>query len=381
MRKKTIIFFGILIVVITLSFGVITAGCAPKEKAKLSIITFKGYAEDEWVKPFEEKYNCTVEVTYIGTIDECFGKVSAAPDQYNLVSIDSGRAQLYYSAGLIKDIDISKLKNYNKLGDYFKNSTQTEMEKGKKFHIPIVWGSLNFLVNMETAGEDIKPYLKDASNGTQTLSSSVIKDPKFANRVAIMDDTSNVLAVAAISLGLKEPYNLNSEDGWVKVTDELNKWIKNFRTFTSGMDSEVQAITSGDVDLVFGGNDAIDALTMTDQGVMDKYKFFLPTEGVVVWIDGFALTKNTTGATLDLAQKYIDYIISDEGQQKLAKLIGFGPTNLAGASGLSDVTRKETPWYAEGLDKVPVPVFIMSADEDPGKRVKIWTDIKASIGK
>ena len=111
-------------------FSVFLGSCGPKEKAKLSILTFQGYAEDDWVKPFEEKYNAIVEVTYIGTVEEAFTKTKAAPDQYNIVSIDSGRVKMYYDAGLIQAIDVSKLENFGKMGEFFRTHPYAVMEPG-----------------------------------------------------------------------------------------------------------------------------------------------------------------------------------------------------------------------------------------------------------
>ena len=86
------------------------AGEKEAETPTLSIICFAGYAEPDWVEPFEQENGCEVKVTYAGTIEEHFTKVKAAPDEYNIVSIDSGRVQMYYDAGLIQAIDTSKLK-------------------------------------------------------------------------------------------------------------------------------------------------------------------------------------------------------------------------------------------------------------------------------
>jgi spermidine/putrescine-binding protein len=83
------------------------------EKAVLSILCFQGYGEPSWVEPFEEMYDAEVNVTYAGTVEEHFTKTKAAPGEYNIISNDSGRVQMYYDAGLIQAIDTSKLKNYN----------------------------------------------------------------------------------------------------------------------------------------------------------------------------------------------------------------------------------------------------------------------------
>jgi spermidine/putrescine-binding protein len=120
-----------------------------KEAAKptLSIICFQGYAEDSWVLPFEQKYDCDVQVTYAGTVEEHFTKVKAAPSEYNIVSIDSGRVLLYRDADLIKPIDTSKLSNYNKIGEFFREHPYGKMPDGSKLHVPIVWGTQTITIN------------------------------------------------------------------------------------------------------------------------------------------------------------------------------------------------------------------------------------------
>ncbi|MHB1376958.1 MAG: ABC transporter substrate-binding protein [Candidatus Humimicrobiaceae bacterium] len=379
--KKTGFIFLTVLVLITLVFGVvIVTGCKPKAKAKLSIACFKGYAEEDWVKPFEEKYNATVEITYFGSVDEGFAKIKGAPDQYNIVSIDSGRVKLYYDAGLIKDIDTAKIENYGKIGEYFRTQGYAELEKGKQFHVPICWGDQDFVVNMETAGEDIKPYLVDIGNGNQALSYNVLKDAKLANRETIFDETTNVTNMAAISAGIKTPFALD-DNGYAKMQEELTKWAQNCRAFTTGLDSELQVLTSGDAEVILTGNNSLVAMALAEQNLGDKFKHFLPAEGTICWIDGWALTKSTTGESLDLALKYMDYMIGDEGQQKLAKLVGFGIVNPAGASGFTDVIGKTTWWYSTSIDNFPVPLYVMVAEENPEKRVKVWTDIKASLSK
>ncbi|MCL5071744.1 MAG: hypothetical protein M1308_12755, partial [Actinobacteria bacterium] len=71
--KKTVV--GILIIVLAVTVASVGLSCAVKteqaggtEGGVLNIICFNGYADPAWVKPFEEKYKCTVNVTYAGTV-------------------------------------------------------------------------------------------------------------------------------------------------------------------------------------------------------------------------------------------------------------------------------------------------------------------------
>jgi len=357
-----------------------SVSCGPKEKAKLKILCFQGYAEPEWVKPFEEKYNCTIEVTNMGSSDEAFTKVKAAPDQFNIISVDSGRVKVYYDAGLIQAIDVSKFENYNKIGEFFRNQKYAEMETGKKFQVPICWGIQDFLVNVEAAGEDIKPFLTDIGNGNQSMSYALFKDPAFKNKVTIFDETTNLICMSAIAAGIKTPFNLD-DNGFKIMEAELTAWAENARAFVSGLDPELQVATSGDAVAVFSGNDSIEAMELDKQGLGDKFKFFLPTEGTISWLDGWIITKPTSGDSLDLALKYIDYMVGDEGQKLLAQKAGFGVVNPGGSSGFSAVVAKQNWWYTKSIDEFPVPLYVMVPEENFPKRVEVWQNIKASMSK
>jgi len=366
-----------LAVIIVISMATFSSGCK-KVPATLNIMCFQGYADDKWVKPFEEKYNCKVNVTYIGTVDECFAKAKAAPDQYNIVSIDSGRVQMYYDAGIIQAIDTSKISNYNKLGEFFRTHPYAELEQGKKFHVPICWGDQDFVVNNKVA-DQIKPYLTDLPNGKQTLSYAVLKAPEFKDKVSIFDETTNVTNMSAIAAGKVPPFQLD-DAGYQAMIEELTAWASNCRNFTVGFDSEMQNLTNEDVMLLLTGNNAIVAGALVDQGLGDKFTHYLPTEGTICWIDGWVITKPTKGDSLDLAMKYIDYMIGDQGQAELASVVGFGIVNSAGASGYRKEVMERTWWYGASIDEFPVPLYVMVTEEDPQKRVDTWNQIKASIG-
>jgi len=378
--KKSLLWISVLVigVSIILSFPFAKA-LAEETGGTLNILCFYGYAEDDWVKPFEEKYNCKVNVTYAGTVEEHFTKTKAAPDQYNIISNDSGRVQMYYDAGLIQAIDTSKLENYSKVGKYFRSHPYAEMEEGKKFHIPICWGDQDFIVNMDAVGEAIQPYLVDIGGGKQALSYEVMKAPEFKGMVTMFDESGNVTDMSAISAGYAPPFNLD-EEGYEAMIEELTAWAENCRTFTTGFDSEKSILTGEDAYISITGNNAIQAMALVEEGVGDKFTHFLPAEGTITWIDGWVITKPTEGASLDLALKYIDYMIGDEGQTKLAELVGFGIVNAGGSGGYTDAVKERTWWYAGSIDDFPVPLYVMLTDEDPERRVNTWNEIKAGLG-
>ncbi len=390
--KRSLLLVLVLVISISIVLSFSFAGCktsaaeeAPAEEVSeevggtLSILCFQGYAEDDWVKPFEEKYNCKVEITYAGTVEEHFTKTKAAPDQYNIISNDSGRVQMYYDAGLIQAIDVSKLENYSKVGEYFRKHPYAEMEEGKKFHVPITWGDQDFIVNTAAVGDELEAYLTDVGDGKQTLSYEVMKAPEFEGLVTMFDEATNVTNMSAIAAGCTPPFTLD-EDGYTAMIEELTAWAESCRTFTAGFDSEKSILTGEDAYVSITGNNGPQALGLVEEGVGDKFTHFLPTEGTIAWIDGWVITKPTEGASLDLALKYIDYMIGDEGQAKLAELVGFGIVNAGGSGGYTDVLKERLWWYSGSIDDLPVPLYVMVTEEDPERRVDTWNEIKAGLG-
>ena len=351
-----------------------------KEAAKptLSIICFQGYAEDGWVKPFEEKYNCEVKITYAGTVEEHFTKVKAAPSEYNIVSIDSGRVLLYKDAGLLQPIDTSKLSNYSKIGEYFREHPYGKMPDGSKLHVPVVWGTQTITINTGKVPSDmLAKFLSKTKDGKhETVSLDILTAPVSKGYTAFFDESTNVVSIAAIHLGIKNPFQFGSGD-WDKVADRLYEWKNNARTFTTGLDSEFGVMTAEDAMILLGGNDALINLRLEEAGVRDSFTQYAMTEGTICWIDGWVITKPTSGASLDLAMKYMDYMIGDQGQKELAELVGFGIVNPAGASGFNPVILDSTFWYGEDIGNFPAPLYIMVPEEDPGARVELWNKVKA----
>ncbi len=368
----------LLVLFFTLTATVWAGGGKEAAKPTLSIICFQGYAEDSWVKPFEEKYNAQVKITYAGTVEEHFTKVKAAPSEYNIVSIDSGRVLLYKDAGLIKPIDTSKLSNYNKIGEYFREHPYGKMPDGSKLHVPVVWGTQTITVNTGKIPSDmLAKFLAKTKDGKhETVSLDILTASGSKGYTAFFDESTNVVSIAAIHLGIKNPFQFGSSD-WDKVADRLYEWKKNARTFTSGLDSEFGVMTAEDAMILLGGNDALLNLRLEEAGVRDSFTQYAMTEGTICWIDGWVVTKPTSGASLDLALKYMDYMIGDQGQKELAELVGFGIVNPAGASGFNPVILDSTFWYGEDIGNFPAPLYIMVPEEDPGARVELWNKVKA----
>jgi len=355
LTSRKIISVLVLLVFVTLAFSGCGGGGAEKS---LNVLCFQGYAEDTWVKPFEQKYNVKVNVTYAGTVEEMFTKAKAGGAQYDIVSIDCGSVQRYYDNKMLQSIDINQISNYDKLSKFFKDADYKVID-GKTYQIPIVWAGNNIVYNKGKLGELPATW-------------GVLWDPKYKGQVSVTDEANNNVITAAIYIGAKDPYNLTEEE-FAKVKEKLIELKRNCRTFTNGFDAEKNALSTGETNASISGYDSGLVMYLRDEAKMDVGRV-TPKEGIYVWIDGWVMLKGAKNP--NNAVKWMDMMLSDEVQAELAKAMSFGAVTPA-AKDVLDKDIIEMCSY-DDIDNVKVPIFIMKNPEDIERRVNLWNEVKAT---
>ena len=75
----------------------------------LNLLTWEGYADASFVKPFEQQTGCRVTATYVGTNDEFVAKVMGGGGDYDLVSPSNDTTQRLIDAGAVEPLDPAKV--------------------------------------------------------------------------------------------------------------------------------------------------------------------------------------------------------------------------------------------------------------------------------
>lgn len=358
-------------------FGVFTVcNDGRQDEDVLHLFCFQGYAEPEWIEVFERTHNCTVRYTYTSTIEEMFYRTSQAPHAFDLVSIDQGRIPLYRDAGLLQPIDTDELTNYRRIRPFFKkrHSTGGNDTASHVYHVPIVWGTQTLTVNTRRVPDSI--LNAHLSQDSLQLSLDILVDPRLKGHTAFFDEAANVFAIAAMHTGVSDPHHLTGTQ-WDTVQQRIREWAYNAATYTSGLSSEFNTITRGDVWVLLGGNDALLMQRLEEAGLRHLYAQYPVAEGTYCWIDGWSLLHTTSGREKELAYAYMDFMISEQGQRMLARHVGFGPVTESASTALPQATRQEAYWYVEPIEAFPGKLVIMSAEEDPVRRMTAWEAIKA----
>ena len=123
---------------------------AAEEPNELAVLEWSGYeAEDFWTD--FKTANPDTEVTFeFGDTDANILAQMQGGSQADIFHFYTGWQQFYVDEGLVREIDTSKLTNWDKVPEDFKALGQID---GKQYFLPWDWGFTSILYNTEQVDE------------------------------------------------------------------------------------------------------------------------------------------------------------------------------------------------------------------------------------
>lgn len=333
-------------------FAVIANLCNPAMAQELQVLTWEGYADDSWIKPFEEETGATVKRTYVGSNDEYMAKLATGSGGYDVVTIVSSLAQPAIKAGFVEPLDLNLIPNYNELFGPLQ-TLPTNRHDGEIYGAPTFWG-----IEPVTVNADVIPEGDDFA---------ILFDPKYAGKIAMWDDISTISAVAN-HMGFKNLWSLD-DDQLEAVKSKMIDQKKLVRKYWSQAGEAIELFASGEV----VASNSWDYITneLVKQGI--NVRQFIPTPGIG-WLDSHFVVKGTDQR--ELANKYINHLLDAEMQGKIGEVTGYDVTN-PNSKAYMDSQVWETLHMDEATDILPTMQFWKELPRR-GKYLEIWNEIKAA---
>jgi spermidine/putrescine transport system substrate-binding protein len=176
-----------------------------------------------------------------------------------------------------------------------------------------------------------------------------------------------VIGMAAMSIG-KKTADLTEAD-LPAIKDVLLKLKANAKAITDVAASQT-AIATGEADLLVGGGEWVTAGIAKDKPELD---FSIPKEGAVLWSQSLAMFKDSQNK--DMALKFIQYIMSPDGQARLATSSCYWGMPANSKAALNDDQKKilrfaEQPEFLKRAQGYPAP------DDALDKKMQdLWTEV------
>ena len=354
MNKKVLSLFIAVVLVITLaSCG--GGGGGADAKPTLVIVNWEDYGSDDpdFIAAFEETYGCKIVNQYMQSEEDLLTKLrTSKPGEIDLCLPNCTILTAAIEDGLLEEIDVSKLENFDSLFDRFKTQKEVMMD-GKYYAVPWVWGSTAVAYNTDLIAEPPK-------------SMQVLFDPAYSGQVSFRDDYNDAVMAAAIVTGQdpNAPSDLNAIKEALLAQKKLN------RTYWETGDEFTKLFITGQlsVAMMWSGQ----AAWMKLEG--EPIAFTVPEDGAIGWVDNWGIVAGTNNE--DLAYAFIDWMISTEFQYNWAVNGGPAPVNQAAAEAIDPEYAASAAMDEDSLNRL----YFMEYRSDDVKREwnDLWTEVKAT---
>jgi putative spermidine/putrescine transport system substrate-binding protein len=295
-----------------------TAGMTPqtsigKGEGKLNLIAWEGYAQPQWVKPFERATGCAVNTKYAGSSGEMVSLLSGSGSgQYDLVSA-SGDADLrLIYGGDVKPVNMKLIPSWKQLRPFLKSPSFNTI-KGVHYGVSLQFGPNVLLYSTKTFK-------------TAPTSWSVIYNKKYKGKITVPNNPIQI-ADAALYLSKSKP-SLGITDPFELTQTQFNAAIA-LLTAQKPLIAKYWGLGSDEITLFSSGTAVVGAAwpyqTSTLQAAHVAVKETIPSEGATGWADSWLLAKNAPDP--NCAYDWMKWITTPQVQAEQAVSYGETPDN------------------------------------------------------
>ena len=307
------------------SSGGATAGLTPpqagtavpssigKTEGHLNLIAWEGYAQPQWVKPFQQATGCQVSVKYAGSSSEMVSLMAnGGGGQYDLVSA-SGDADLrLIYGGDVKPINISLIPSWRSFHPFLQSPSFNTIG-GKHYGVSYEFGPNVLLYSTKTFK-------------TAPASWSVLYNKAYSGQITVPDnpiqiaDAALYLSKAQPGLGITDPYELTQAqfNAAVSLLKQEHPLVKKYWDLAS---QEISLFQSGTT--VVGAAWPYQTNTLVAAGA--KVAETIPSQGATGWADTWMLA--TRAPDQNCAYKWMQWVTTAKVQAQEADYFGETPAN------------------------------------------------------
>lgn len=324
---------------------------------ELNILTWEGYADPAFLKPFEAASGCTVSATYVGSNDDFAAKLAAGGGVYDVITPSLDTVSMMRLAGFVDPVDTAAVTGAEGIYPEFAKHPEIVVE-GETWAVPLIWGSVSVI------------YRPDKVTGTPD-SIGVLFDPAYKGKISLWDDKSAIYWTARY-LGFPNIFDLSDAE-LEAVKAKLIEQKPLIRKYWSSAGELTDLMANNEVWV----SNAWTGLTSKDVNALGKgftVAEFSPREKAEGWMDSLMLVKGTPNQ--ECAVKFMSYMQSPEGQCGIAKSTGYFPVNPGAVASCMDAAMKAER-KVDNIDFVK-SLVMWQQPVRLDKYLEVWNAVKAA---
>ncbi|MDQ0471213.1 polyamine ABC transporter substrate-binding protein [Labrys wisconsinensis] len=335
----------------------VTAAATPSlAQEELNALVWCDHTDPALIEPFEKANNVKVNLKeYEGTGAALSILEQSRPGDWDVMVVDGIDVHRVVDQGLLAEIPADALPTADIFPDVRMESQNTR--DGKTYAVT------------EKFGYNTISFDKSKVDPKDVKDLTVMWSEKYKGRIALYDYYLPMIGLVDIALG-KKTAELGEAD-LPAIKDKLAA-MKTVAKQVSEVTASQTALATGEVDILVGGGEWITAALAHDKPNLD---WIIPDQGAVRWSQSIAVMKDS--AKKDLALKFVQYILSPEGQARLATSSCYWamPANAKAGALLTDAQKAALRWndQAEYLKKTQL--YPAPSPELDRKLQDAWTEM------
>ena len=314
----------------------------------LRVLAWPGYADPDMVQTFEQRYKVKVEVTLISSDDVMWGRLSARQGgDFDVFAVNTAELQRYIDSGISAPLIPANIPNTAKQLPRFRDLSTIPgiTRKGAVYAIPYTYSEMGLIYDRKVF--KIPPD-----------SFASMWDKRFKGRVLAYRASEHNFSLAAMALGLKDPFHIPEGD-FRRLSRHLVELRRNVLTFYSQPEEATELFMQNHIALLFANYGSQQVSMLRKAGADIGY--VVPKEGALAWLDCWSMTRGVKNQKL--AETWINYTLEAQVSRTLTERQGLSNT-------------LEDPPTMRNTDKI---IWLRQV-EDVSKRKSLWDKIISGDG-
>ena len=339
--------------------GAAPGSAAPSEQAvdepnELTVLEWSGYEAPDFWTDFQAA-NADTDVSFeFGISDADILALMEGGSQADIFHFYTGWQQFYVDEGLVQPIDVSKLTNWDKVPDSFKELGQVG---GVQYYVPWDWGFTSILYNTDQVPE--------------VTSWDVLFDETYADHIAMWDDGPAAVTVSSYIHGYDETAVTDEELAAIEQEWKDQKPL-NLHYWTGEYTDLCPEVESGDIWVAYAWQGCY-AQVLTNESQPVAYAN--PEEGRNSWVGLYGISASSDSP--ELALQFLDAKLAELTCSNAVTLFYYGCANQEVMDAIEDPVLIEAfaiddPSVLESTNFTP-PVTQQQRDD----WTAMWSRVKA----
>ena len=345
MRRLVLAVLAVLAVLVASACG----GEKPAAGKRLLLGIWSNYMPAEVLADFEKEHGCRVEVPWnYGSNDELLAKLQTKATGLDLVVPSDVVLGVLVSQGLLEPIDLAKVPNLKHVDPLFAGRTA---DPKNAWSVPYTWGTVGIAWRSDKIEGDVDSW-------------DVFATDRAKGNAYLLEESRDGIAAALLSKG----HDVNTIDAGELA--EAKATLISWRPHLKGFTGEVKdSLLSGEAWLLEAYNGDVAQAMQERKGL---YRFAVPKEGGILWVDNLVIPKGAPSK--DLAMAFMNFVLRPDVGARISNGIRYAVPNKDALEKVDKAIRDDPVIYAP--DDVRKR---LRQERDLGKDLPLYTELWSAV--